>query len=337
MSEGISYKDAGVDIDAADEIVRSIAGIIAETWGDEAGEEIGGFAGRYRPPWDRYCQPELVACTDSVGTKMRLASLVKDYSSVGADCAAMVLNDLIIERARPLFFIDYIAADTLQHDEVVQIVEGLAQACSEAGCALIGGETAEMPGFYQPGDYELVGFGVGIAEGSPEESARPPAEGDVLVALGSSGVHSNGFSLVRHLIDLHNWNLDKTPADLDAPLAEVLMRPTRIYVKALEQLFAEADALTAAHITGGGIPGNVPRVLPDGLTADIDWGSWETPAIFDFIREAGGVAEAEMRRTFNMGVGMVVIVREENVDDALKISDERGIESWAMGTVRESQ
>ena len=283
MNEEISYEKAGVDIDAADEMVDKIAQVIADTWGDEIAGQIGAFGGHYRPPWRSFEQPELVASTDSVGTKIRLAAQMEDFSGVGLDCTAMVLNDLIIERAQPLFFLDYIAADTLDHDDILQIVEGLAEGCRQAGCALIGGELAEMPGFYRKGDYELVGFGVGITEGCEESRPRSPREGDVLVGLASTGVHSNGYSLIRHLIDLHGWELNCKPSGMEDTLGEVLLHPTRIYVSALSRMFEEETALAAAHITGGGLLGNIPRVLPDDLSPRLDWSSWEIPPIFHFI------------------------------------------------------
>ncbi len=335
MSEGTSYRDAGVDIDRADAIVAQMESLLRTTWTEGCTDDFGGFAASFVPPCNDYRRPVLVACTDSVGTKIKLAAKTGHFSGIGVDCVGMVVNDMVTSRARPLFFLDYIASARLEEEPILGITEGLARGCRQAGCALIGGETAEMPGVYQTGDYELVGFGVGITEGDPQSPLRAPRPGDFLVALSSDGLHSNGFSLVRKLIDDMGWDLGETLGKLDVPLGEEVLRPTRIYVSVVLEMFSQGLSLAAAHITGGGIPGNVPRVLPTATRAKIDWSSWEPPPIFSLLADAGGITDTEMRRTFNMGVGMVLVVGPDQVDGALTTAADAGHEAWVMGRVDE--
>lgn len=337
MSEGTSYRDAGVDIDRADAIVAQMESVIRTTWTDGCTDDFGGFAASFIPPCKEYRRPVLVACTDSVGTKIKLAARIGHFGGIGIDCVGMVVNDMVTSRARPLFFLDYIASARLEEEPILEITGGLADGCRQAGCALIGGETAEMPGVYQPGDYELVGFGVGITEGDPESTPRPPRPGDALVALASDGLHSNGFSLVRKLIDDVGWDLNETPGGLDVPLGQEVLRPTRIYVSVVLEMFSRGISLAAAHITGGGIPGNVPRVLPPGTRPGIDWSSWEPPSIFPLLADAGGISEIEMRRTFNMGVGMVLVVPPDRVDSALAAAKDADHHAWVIGGVIEGE
>ncbi len=333
VSEGMSYRDAGVDIDKADRIVAQMRDIIAETWTDGVEEDFGGFAASFVPEWRTYRRPRLVSCTDGVGTKLKMAARARRLRGTGVDCVAMVINDLVTGGARPLFFLDYLAANALDPEEVLEIMRGLADGCRRSRCALIGGETAEMPGTYADEGYELVGFAVGIAEGDPALQPRGPRSGDLLLALPSSGLHSNGFSLVRRLVQRQNWDLEDTVGSIGRPLGEALLRPTRIYAAPIIDLFEEESAVAAAHITGGGVCANVERVLPDHLTAELDWDSWEVPPIFSLLREAGSIAEEEMRRTFNMGVGMVAVVPEECREDALATAGAHGLCSWIVGRV----
>ncbi len=335
MAEGTTYRDAGVDIERADAIVASMQEAIRGTWIEGTTGDFGDFAASFFPPWKDYRRPRLVACTDSVGTKIKLAAATGRHREVGVDCVGMVVNDMVTEGARPLFLLDYIAASELKPEPVLQIVQGLAQGCREAGCALVGGETAEMPGVYGPDDHELVGFALGIAEGDRELLPRDPEPGDLLLGLPSAGLHSNGFSLVRQVITDRGWDLEQVIAPLEIPLAEELMRPTRIYVRPVLDLFERGGALAFAHITGGGIPGNVGRALPRGTRPRIDWSSWARPPVFDLIADAGRVSEEEMRRTFNLGVGMVAVVPPGDLERALGVAREAGVEAHVMGEVIE--
>ncbi len=330
---GISYRDAGVDIDAADRMVGRMSEVLKETWTEGVGTDFGGFAAAFSPPWKEYRDPRLLACTDGVGTKLRLLAEAGMYREAGRDCAGMVINDLITAGARPLFFLDYIAAARLEEGAVLGIVEGLAAACKEAGCALIGGETAEMPGYYAPGDYEVVGFAVGMAEGAPG-TRRPPEAGDVLVGIPSTGPHSNGFSLVRRILEAQKWSLADSPEGLEGSLAEHLLRATPIYADVVLPSLEDGSAVAAAHITGGGIPGNLPRALPEHLEAEVDWDSWPRPPVFEWLAAAGPVTEEEMRRTFNLGVGMVLVVPPSSVEAVLERTRGRGRPGWVMGAVR---
>ncbi|MFO7942676.1 MAG: phosphoribosylformylglycinamidine cyclo-ligase [Bacillota bacterium] len=330
--EGMSYSDAGVDVDKADRMVAKMEDILSRTWTEEVRGEFGGFAAAFAPPWKDYRDPQLIACTDGVGTKLRLLAETERFREAGRDCAAMVLNDLLAVGARPLFFLDYIAADRLEESQVLGIVRGLSEACAEAGCALIGGETAEMPGYYRSGDYEVVGFAVGLVEGTPDEE-REVREDDILIGIPSSGPHSNGFSLIRRILDESAWSLDSNFDEIEGELGERLLTPTPIYAPLLLPLFEEGLVKAAAHITGGGIPGNLPRIMPKGLTASVDWSSWERPGIFNLLARAGKVAEEEMRRTFNLGVGMVLVVAPEDVDSVIEATRKSGHEGWVMGRV----
>ena len=308
-----AYKTAGVDIEAGDEVVDRITRHVRSTYRPGVIGDIGGFGGLFSL-MGRYKDPVLVSGTDGVGTKLLLAQRLKKHDTIGVDLVAMCVNDVVVSGAEPLFFLDYFATGKLDPAETERVVAGIADGCRQAGCALIGGETAEMPGMYAPGHYDLAGFCVGAVERDQLLDGSKIRAGDAIIGLPSSGVHSNGYSLVRHLLDAlpmesDDWNLG-------APLGEVLMRPTRIYVKQILDLRARYDVLGLAHITGGGFTGNVPRVLPAGLGARIDKGSWPTPPIFDLLRARGNLGDAEMYRTFNNGIGMIVVVRPD-VADAL--------------------
>ncbi len=335
MRKELSYRDAGVDIDAADRILDSLRETIMSTWTSRTVTELGGFAAAYQPPWEAYRRPHLVACTDGVGTKLKLAGQLEAYRGVGVDCVAMVVNDLVTGGARPLFFLDYIAAAKLEPKPIQALVEGLVEGCREAECALIGGETAEMPGVYQLGDHEIVGFAVGILEGDPGAKPRRIQPDDVAIGLASSGPHSNGYSLIRRIVEECGWHLTEPLDGLDETLGEALLRPTRIYVRPVRALFKKGWALACAHITGGGLMANISRVVPEGLQLQVDWSSWQVPPIFDVLADAGNVSVEEMRRTFNLGVGMVVIVPPETTNDALSLLDDLGYSAWLLGRVKD--
>jgi phosphoribosylformylglycinamidine cyclo-ligase len=278
-----------------------------------------------------YREPVMVSGTDGVGTKLRLAMQLQKHDSIGIDLVAMCVNDLIVGGAEPLFFLDYYATGKLNVDIAAQVVEGIGRGCELAGCALVGGETAEMPGMYEGDDYDLAGFCVGIAERSDIIDGSRAQPGDVLLALGSSGPHSNGYSLIRKILEVSNASLDQTIAG--TTLANALMAPTRIYVKNLLQLIKEVDVRALSHITGGGLPENIPRVFPDGTIAAIDTSSWKLPAVFEWLKNAGGVASEEMYRTFNCGIGMVVCVPANQKDLALDTLKGLGETAWQLGVI----
>ena len=332
---GLTYRDAGVDIDAGDSLVERIKPHVKRTMRREVMGDLGGFAGLCAIPAG-YREPLLVSCTDGVGTKLKLAFLTGKHDTVGVDLVAMNVNDLVVCGAEPLFFLDYFAAGKLDVGVAERVIAGIADGCQEAGCALVGGETAELPGFYAEGEYDLAGFCVGVVERSRRIDGRAIQVGDRLLGLASSGFHSNGYSLVRRvLLEKMGLALDATPAGLDAPLGEVLLRPTRIYVRALRRL-AAADLLRgAAHITGGGLVDNPPRMIPGDakLQLQIDVGSWPVPPVFDLLARGGGVAPDEMLRTFNMGIGMLVCVPAGRVAEAQALLEEEGESAFEVGQV----
>ncbi|MBC7173293.1 MAG: phosphoribosylformylglycinamidine cyclo-ligase, partial [Polyangiaceae bacterium] len=308
---GITYKDAGVDIVAGDDLVDRIKPLAAKTMIPEVLGGVGGFAGLCGLPAD-IDDPVLVSGTDGVGTKLKVAFTLDRHDTVGIDLVAMCVNDIVTVGARPLFFLDYFATGKLEVDQAEQVVRGIAEGCLLAGCALLGGETAELPGFYGGGEYDLAGFAVGVVSRRRILDGKAVRPGDRLLALASSGLHSNGYSLARKvLLDGDDpLDVDSTPEGFDAPLGETLLRPTRIYAKSIQAALAAGTVTACSHITGGGLPGNLPRVLPDGLGAEVDASRWVEPPIFGLIATKGGVAPVEMRRTFNLGVGMVVICPE---------------------------
>ncbi len=317
---GLTYSDAGVDIDAGNLLVEKIKPAVRSTRRPGADGEIGGFGGLFDLKAAGFKDPVLVAANDGVGTKLKIAIDAGIHDTVGIDLVAMCVNDLVVQGAEPLFFLDYFATGKLDPDQGAAIVGGIADGCREAGCALIGGETAEMPGMYAGGDYDLAGFAVGAAERGQLLPAGDIAEGDVILGLSSSGVHSNGFSLVRKIVEL-----SRLAWDAPAPFAEgeslgrALLAPTRIYVKPLLKAIRETGALKAlAHITGGGFPENIPRVLPKHLAAEIDLGAFRVPSVFSWLSKAGGVAQNEMLRTFNCGIGMILVVAEK---DAARVAE----------------
>jgi len=326
----LTYKDAGVDIDAGNALVERIKPAVKATHRPGVLSAIGGFGGLFELPAG-YRRPVLVAGTDGVGTKLKLAIETGRHGGVGIDLVAMCANDVIVQGAEPLFFLDYYATGRLEVEVAATVIEGIAEGCRQAGAALLGGETAELPGFYQGGEYDLAGFCVGIVEFDRLIDGSKVAAGDVILGIASSGLHSNGYSLARKV-------LERSGADPDtlldgAPLIDQLLAPTRIYVKPLLALLAAVEVHALAHITGGGLPENLPRVLPEGLMATIDRGSWAHPAIFDWLQTEGGIADAELYRTFNCGLGMAVVLPEASVDPALALLAQHGESAWIAGRV----
>ena len=329
---GLTYSDAGVDIDAGNLLVEKIKPAVRSTRRPGADGEIGGFGGLFDLKAAGFTDPVLVAANDGVGTKLKIAIDANIHDTVGIDLVAMCVNDLVVQGAEPLFFLDYFATAKLDPDQGAAIVEGIAEGCRQSGCALIGGETAEMPGMYSRGDYDLAGFAVGAAERGKLLPAGDLAEGDVILGLGSSGVHSNGFSLVRKIVELSGLAWDApAPFAEGVSLGAALLTPTRIYVKPLLKTIRETGAIKAlAHITGGGFPENIPRVLPKHLAAEIDLAAIKPPAVFAWLSKTGGVARNEMLRTFNCGVGMIVVVAAA---DAARVADALAAEGETVFTL----
>ncbi|WP_070108273.1 phosphoribosylformylglycinamidine cyclo-ligase [Burkholderia plantarii] len=330
-AQGLSYRDAGVDIDAGDALVDKIKPFAKKTLRDGVLGGIGGFGALFEVP-KKYREPVLVSGTDGVGTKLKLAFHLNRHDTVGQDLVAMSVNDILVQGAEPLFFLDYFACGKLDVETAATVVKGIATGCELAGCALIGGETAEMPGMYPDGEYDLAGFAVGAVEKSRIIDGSTIVEGDVVLGLASSGIHSNGFSLVRKIIERANPDLD---AAFDGrTLADALIAPTRIYVKPLLALMAKLPVKGMAHITGGGLVENIPRVLREGLTAELDQTAWTLPPLFQWLQQHGGVADAEMHRVFNCGIGMAVIVSAADADAAVAELSAAGEQVWKIGKVR---
>jgi len=329
------YKNAGVDITAGYKAVELMKGHIARTMINGAGA-VGGFGGTFDLSAVKTNDPVLVSGTDGVGTKLKIAFLMDKHDTVGIDCVAMCVNDVICCGAKPLFFLDYIACGKNIPEKIAEIVSGVAEGCVQAGCALIGGETAEMPGFYPVDEYDLAGFAVGVVDRSKIIDNSKMKAGDVMIALPSSGVHSNGFSLVRKIFDVENTDL-KMPVEAlgGKSLGEALLAPTKIYVKPMLKLFDEVEAHGVSHITGGGFYENIPRSIPDGLGAKIDRSSLKIPPIFNLMAEKGGVSERDMFNTFNMGVGMCAVVSAKDADKALEILSDEG--AYVIGTIVEGE
>ncbi len=330
-SPSLSYRAAGVDIDAGNRLVDRIKPLAARTLRPGVLAGIGGFGALFELPLERWRHPVLVSSTDGVGTKLRLALALGRHDTIGIDLVAMCVNDIVVSGAEPLVFLDYYATGRLDVEVATQVVQGIARGCELAGAALVGGETAEMPGLYSGADYDLAGFCVGLVEKERIIDGGRVQPGDSLIGLASSGPHSNGYSLIRKILEIDGAALDSS---FDGrTLGEVLLEPTRIYVKPLLALLAEVEVHALAHITGGGLPENLPRVLPAGTRAVIDTGSWRRPAIFDWLQRRGGVADAEMWRTFNCGVGMVVCVGADARDRALELLGAAGESAFVMGHI----
>jgi phosphoribosylformylglycinamidine cyclo-ligase len=331
----LSYRDAGVDIDAGDQLVQRIKSHVRRTLRPEVLTDLGGFAGLCALPAG-YREPLLVACTDGVGTKLKLAFATGKHDTVGIDLVAMNVNDLVVSGAEPLLFLDYFAAGKLDVGVAEQVIAGIAEGCRQAGCALLGGETAELPGFYQEGEYDLAGFCVGVVERSTRIDGTRIAPGDLLLGLASSGFHSNGYSLVRKVfLETARLDLGATAEGLDEPLGPALLRPTRIYVRALRKLHAAGLLKGAAHITGGGLVENPARMLPAAapLRLQIDTASWAWPPLFRLIARLGRITTAEMRRTFNLGLGMIVCVAPDRAAEAAALLEAEGETVHRVGRI----
>jgi phosphoribosylformylglycinamidine cyclo-ligase len=327
-----TYREAGVDIDAGNELVRRIAPLAKKTRHPHVIADVGGFSGLCAvPPGMRH--PVLVGSTDGVGTKLKLAFELDRHDTVGIDLVAMVVNDLACVGARPLFFLDYFATGKLDVDRAEKVIAGIAKACAECTCSLLGGETAELPGFYQPGEYDLAGFAVGVVERDEIIDGHTVVEGDTLVGIASTGVHSNGYSLVRRIVEQAKLDLRKPAPGFDRPLGDVLLEPTRLYPPIVDALRKKVTLKAVAHITGGGLLENPPRVIPQELGLRFDFRTWPEPPVFGLLRRAGDVPESEMIRTFNLGLGLVVTLPPAQADAAIGLLAGLNVPAWKVGSV----
>ncbi len=336
-SHSASYAAAGVDIEAGYAGVKLMKKHVERTFIPGVVSDLGGFGGLFKPDLSGMEEPVLVSGTDGVGTKQRIAQLMDRHDTVGIDCVAMCVNDIICCGAKPLFFLDYIAIGKNIPEKVAALVAGVAEGCVRAGCALIGGETAEHPGTMAPEDYDLAGFSVGIVDKKKVLDAGRTVPGDVILALPSSGLHSNGYSLVRKVFDVEHADLGRTVPELGTTLGEALLTPTEIYVKPVLAAIEKADIRGISHITGGGFYENIPRSLPDGLGAKIEKAAIRTPAIFRLLQETGSIPERDMFNTYNMGVGMSLIVSGETADKALAALKEKGVDAYVVGEIVKSE
>ena len=330
----LDYKAAGVDIDAGNDLITRIKPIAQKTHRAGVMAGLGGFGSLFELPLNRYKEPILVSGTDGVGTKLKLAMQLNQHDSIGIDLVAMCVNDIVVMGAEPLFFLDYYATGALDVDVASSVISGIGKGCELAGAALIGGETAEMPGLYDGGDYDLAGFCVGIVDKASLIDGSRVAAGDVLIGLASSGAHSNGYSLIRKVLEREN---DVQRMVDGIPLSEALLAPTRIYVKPLLQLMSELPVHALAHITGGGITENLPRVLPPDTAAKITLTTWNRPALFDWLQNTGNIAPSEMLRTFNCGIGMIVCVANRDAEHALSVLQESGEKAFRIGEIVPAQ
>lgn len=334
IHSSLSYQEAGVNIDSGNLLIEKIKPFAKRTHRPGVLGGIGGFGALFELPLDRYQQPILVSSTDGVGTKLKLAQQCQQHNTIGIDLVAMCVNDIIVSGAEPLFFLDYYATGQLEVEVAAQVIEGISRGCEMAGAALVGGETAEMPGMYEIGDYDLAGFCVGIVEKTAIIDGHQVQAGDALIGIASSGIHSNGYSLVRKILSVSQTSLD---SDFHGqPLADVLLAPTKIYVKPLLELMKTVQIHALSHITGGGLLENIPRVLPADLCAEIRTNSWDRPLIFNWLQQQGRIADQEMYRTFNCGVGMVVCVAPEQLDLALSTLATLGETAWHLGDIVEN-
>jgi phosphoribosylformylglycinamidine cyclo-ligase len=338
LKKPLDYRGAGVDIDAADRLLRRIRPAVRATFRPEVLGDLGSFGGLFAIPPGKYKEPVLVSGTDGVGTKLQIAFITGRHDTVGIDLVAMCVNDIVSQGAEPLFFLDYFATGKLEEETAARVIEGIAEGCRRAGCALLGGETAEMPGSYADGEYDLAGFAVGIVERAEIIDGRNVAKGDIILGIASSGLHANGYSLARQVIlERSRLSLDATPPGLGASLGELLLTPTRIYAKTLLALAARVPVKGLAHVTGGGITENIPRSMKEGTQALIRTDSWPRPPIFDLIQQEGEIASKEMFRTFNCGIGMVAILSPEHASRAREILESAGEKVWPIGEVVEGE
>jgi len=339
LSQKVDYKSAGVDIDAGNKAVELMKEYVKSTWGPEVLADLGGFGGFFSLNMgkfniSKFKNPVLVAGTDGVGTKLKVASMADKHDTVGIDAVAMCVNDILVCGAAPLFFLDYIAVGKMNPEKVALIVKGISEGCREAGCALIGGETAEMPGMYDEDEYDIAGFAVGIVEREKIIDGSSIKPGDLIIGLGSSGLHSNGYSLVRKILfEIHGYDVDTYISDLGCTIAEEILKPTKIYVSSVLRVLDEVSISGMAHITGGGLIENLIRILPEGCRAIINGGSWERPVVFDWIKKLGNVDDHEMHRTFNNGIGLVLIVNARDGDKTLDLLKKYGEKAFNIGRI----
>ncbi|MEK5061145.1 phosphoribosylformylglycinamidine cyclo-ligase [Paenibacillus shunpengii] len=334
MSE--AYKNAGVDIAAGNEAVEKMKKHVKRTFRPEVMTDLGGFGALFGLNKDKYDEPVLVSGTDGVGTKLKIAFAMDQHDTIGIDAVAMCVNDIVVQGAEPLFFLDYLACDKVVPDKIEAIVAGIAEGCHQAGAALIGGETAEMPGMYSEGEYDIAGFTVGVVDKAKIINGSTIAPGDTVIGLASSGVHSNGFSLVRKLLlEQSGYSLQDEIAELGGTLGGTLLTPTKIYVKPVLALLDEVKVKGMAHITGGGFIENIPRMLPEGVNVDIDHGSWPVLPIFKLMQDKGSISNRDMFTTFNMGIGLVLVVSEADAENTLAVLRANGEEAYTIGRVTE--
>ena len=334
----ITYKEAGVDIEAGNHFVDLIKPLVKQTSRPEVLTDIGGFGGLFSLNSSKYQRPTLVAATDGVGTKLKLAFMLDKHDTVGIDLVAMCVNDIIVQGAEPLFFLDYLATAKLSPEQAVEVVRGIAEGCKQANCALLGGETAEMPGMYSGGEYDLAGFSVGVVDNDKIIDGSTITTGDQIIGIASSGLHSNGFSLARKIIlEKLQLGLNDQPDGFDNPLGEVLLTPTRIYVKSILNLIKNFEIKGIAHITGGGLLENIPRILPNRCKAVITKENWEKPEIFELLRQGGQITENEMYRTFNYGIGMILVVSPDDVDDIIGRLAGLGDKAYLIGEITKAE
>ncbi|QYR21171.1 phosphoribosylformylglycinamidine cyclo-ligase [Paenibacillus sp. sptzw28] len=332
-----AYKQAGVDIAAGNEAVERMKKHVKKTFRPEVLTDLGGFGALFGLNKDKYEEPVLVSGTDGVGTKLKIAFAMDKHDTIGIDAVAMCVNDIVVQGAEPLFFLDYLACGKVVPEKIEAIVKGISDGCLQSGCALIGGETAEMPGMYQSDEYDIAGFTVGIVDKKKIIDGSTIAPGDVVLGLASSGIHSNGFSLVRRLLlESGGYSLNDTLAELEGKkLGDVVLEPTRIYVKSALELIKRVTVKGMAHITGGGFIENIPRVLPEGVNVNVEYGSWPIQPIFKLMQEKGSITNRDMFTTFNMGVGMIVVVSADQAEEALRIAQELGEDAYRIGSVTE--
>jgi len=335
MSDELTYKKSGVDIAEGDKFVSLISPMAKRTFRPEVMTEIGLFNALFKLDMTRYKEPVLVSSTDGVGTKLRIAFMMDIHNTIGIDLVAMCVNDILTTGAEPLFFLDYLATAKLRTEKAFRVIEGIVKGCEEAGCSLIGGETAEMPGFYREGEYDVAGFSVGIVEKEKIINGSRIQEGDAIIGLASNGLHSNGYSLVRTLFfDVKKMGTDKYIPEIGNKIGAELLRPTKIYAKAVTALKDNVEIKGMAHITGGGIPGNLPRILPEKIYADIRIGSWPLSPIFQVIQKLGNVVDNEMKRTFNMGIGYIMVVSKDEAGDAISLLHKAGYDAFMIGNTK---
>jgi len=334
-NKSLSYRDAGVNIDAGADLVEQIKPHVKRTMRPEVLGGLGGFGALFEIPLDRYQKPVLVSGTDGVGTKLKLALELNKHDTIGIDLVAMCVNDILVLGAEPLYFLDYYATGKLDNAVAVDVIKGIAEGCIQSGCALTGGETAEMPGMYSEGDYDLAGFCVGIVEKDRIIDTSKVEAGNVMIGIASSGPHSNGYSLVRKVIEVSNADLNESLGN--QTLGDALLAPTRIYVKSIHALLEQVDIHAMSHITGGGLTENLPRVMPENTRAQIDVNSWELPDVFKWLQQKGNIEDQEMYRTFNCGIGMVLIVNEEDADTAIDVLNKAGESAFRLGEITSSK